>query len=130
MAECCCGSNAPVKLLYACSEAANTGYLADNAARRLAGFGVGRMTCLAVMGGSLSEFMESAKAAGEKFVIDGCSVACGKQIFENLGMPFRHFVLTDYGVQKGKTEITPELIGRTAGMQVEEIAGEFDCTAG
>jgi uncharacterized metal-binding protein len=44
MAECCCGSDVPVKLLYACSEAANTGYLADNAARWLAKLGTGKMT--------------------------------------------------------------------------------------
>jgi len=124
MSECCCGSDVPVKLLYACSGAANTGYLADNAARRLAILGIGKMTCLAAMGGGLSGFMESAKAAGENLVFDGCSVACGKKIFENLGIPYNHFVMTDYGVEKGKTEITPELIAKTAFTLAENIADE------
>ena len=42
--------------------------------------------------------------------MDGCPVACGKKIFERLGLPYTHFVTTDFGVQKGKTEITEDLI--------------------
>jgi uncharacterized metal-binding protein len=114
LAECCCGSDVPVKLLYACWSAANTGYLADNAARRLSKLGIGKMTCLAAMGGGLSGFVESAKAAGGNLVFDGCSVACGKKIFENLGIPYNHYEMTDYGVEKGKTEINSELIAKTA----------------
>jgi uncharacterized metal-binding protein len=124
MAECCCGSDVPVKLLYACSGAANTGYLADNAARRLAKLGIGKMTCLAAMGGGLSGFVESAKAAGGNLVFDGCAVACGKKIFDNLGIPYNHFVMTDYGVEKGKTEITSELIAKTAFTLAEKIPDE------
>ena len=124
MAECCCSSDKQVKFLYACSGAANTGYLADNAARSLAKLGIGKMTCLAAMGGGLSGFVESAKAAGDNLVIDGCSVACGKKIFENLGIPHNHFVMTDYGVEKGKTEITSELIAKTAFTLAEKIADE------
>ena len=124
MAERCCGSDAPVKLLYACSGAANAGYLADNAARRLAKLGIGKMTCLAAMGGGLSGFLESAKAVGRNLVIDGCSAACGKKIFDSLGIPFNHFVMTDYSVEKGKTEITPELIAKTAVSLAEIIADE------
>ena len=122
MAECCCGSDTPVKLLYACSGAANTGYLADNAVRRLAKLGIGKMTCLAAMGGGLSGFVESAKAAGDNLVIDGCSVACGKKIFENLGIPHNHFVMTDFGVEKGETEITPDLIAKTSSALLERIS--------
>ena len=123
MAECCCDSDGKIKLLYACSGAANTGYLADSVSRRLAGLGIGKMTCLAAVGAGLSGFVESARAAEENLVIDGCPVACGKQMFENLGIPFRHFVTTDYGVKKGKTEVTLELIGKTSDTLTEEIAG-------
>lgn len=126
MAECCCGSGDKVRLLYACSGAANTGHLADAVSRRLAKLGIGQMTCLAAMGAELSGFVESAKAAGENLVIDGCPVACGRKIFERLGLPLRSFVMTDYGVQKGKTDITPELIGKTALALAEELADERD----
>lgn len=43
-------------------------------------------------------------------MIDGCSVSCGKIIFEKNNLPYEHFVLTDFDVDKGKTEITTELI--------------------
>jgi uncharacterized metal-binding protein len=124
MAECCCGSDTPVKLLYACSGAANTGYLADSAARRLAKLGIGKLTCLAAMGGGLSGFVETAKAAKANLLLDGCSVACGKKIFENLGIPCSHFVMTDFGVEKGKTDITQDLIAKTAFALAEKIADE------
>jgi len=62
-------------------------------------------------------------------VIDGCPVACGKKIFSSLGIPFHHFLMTDYGVEKGKTEITLELIGKTAFTITEELAGERECTS-
>ena len=130
MADCCCGTGAPVKLLYACSGAANTGYLADNVARALAGRGVGKMTCLAAVGAGLSGFVESARSAGDNIVIDGCPVACGQKVFESLGIPIRHFMTTDYGVEKGKTEITRDLIDRTVGTLAREVAGECDCAAG
>jgi uncharacterized metal-binding protein len=82
------------------------------------------MTCLAAVGGGLSGFLESAKAAAENLAFDGCSVACGKKIFENLGIPHHHFVMTDYGVEKGKTEITSELTSKTTFTLAEKIANE------
>ena len=68
--------------------------------------------------------MESATAAGDNLVIDGCPVAWGKKIFENLGIPYGHFVMTDYGVEKGKTGITSELISKTSFALAERIADE------
>lgn len=111
MAECSCG-NGGVKLIYSCSGAANTGYLADSVSRKLMKDGKGKMTCLAAVGADLSGFIESAKCAEKNIVVDGCPVSCGKKIFEKNGLPFLHFVLTEYGVEKGKTEITPEVINR------------------
>jgi uncharacterized metal-binding protein len=116
MADCrcgtdnCCGADKPVTLIYACSGAANTGYLADQVARGLAQEGPGKMTCLAAMSAGLSGFLESARSAGKNLVIDGCSVSCGKTIFETLGIPFEQHIMTDHGVEKGKTPVTGDLI--------------------
>ncbi len=110
MADCCCGTDKPITLIYACSGAANTGYLADRVARSLAQEGAGKMTCLAAMGAGFSGFLESAKSAGKNLVIDGCPVSCGKRVFENLGIPFDQHIMTDHGVEKGKTQITGEII--------------------
>lgn len=108
--SCDCMSDAPVKLIYACSGVANTGFLADRTARGLMQIGLGKMTCLAAMGAGHSGFVESAKAADENIVIDGCPISCGKRIFEQKGIPFTHLKTTDFGVEKGKTQITDELV--------------------
>jgi uncharacterized metal-binding protein len=121
MAPCCCGSEAPTRLLYACSGVANTGYLADSVSRRLMKEGTGKMTCLAAIGAEQSGFIESAKAADCNIVIDGCPISCGKQIFEKMKLPFAHYKTTDYGIEKGKTDITEEIIREVTG----KISGEI-----
>jgi len=103
-------SDAPLKLIYACSGVANTGFLADRTARGLMQIGLGKMTCLAAVGAGHSGFVESAKAADENIVIDGCPISCGKQIFEQKSIPFTHLKTTDFGVEKGKTAIDDELV--------------------
>ncbi|OHD53584.1 MAG: hypothetical protein A2Y33_06585 [Spirochaetes bacterium GWF1_51_8] len=110
MAECNCGCGQKTNLIYACSGAANTGFLADQVARGLMKDGTGSMTCLAAVGAELSGFVASARGADSNIVIDGCAVGCGAGIFERLGLPYTQFVVTDYGVKKGKTEITGEVI--------------------
>src|SRR5271157_2574661 len=111
MADCSCGSNG-IKLIYACSGAANTGYLADSVARKLMKDGTGKMICLAAIGAEFSGYLESAKSAEKNIVIDGCPDSCGKKIFEKQGLPFEYFIVTDFGVEKGKTEITSEVIDK------------------
>ena len=121
MAECCsCGSN-DLKLIYSCSGAANTGYLADSVARKLMKDNIGKMTCLAAVGAELSGFVESAKCASQNLVIDGCSVACGKAIFDKANLPYEHFILTDMGVEKGKTEITLDVINNMTEQLIAKI---------
>lgn len=113
--SCSSGGDSKTKLIYACAGAANTGYLADQVARKLKGDGAGDMTCLAAVGADLSGFIETARAADKNIVIDGCPVACGKKIFESRDIPFTHFITTDFGVEKKKTEITAEVIDRVTG---------------
>jgi uncharacterized metal-binding protein len=110
--SCSCSGENTTRLLYACAGAANTGYLADQVARKLNRDGAGDMTCLAAVGADLSGFIASAKESGKNIVIDGCPVACGKKIFESRGLSFKHYITTDFGVEKKKTEITPEIIDR------------------
>ncbi len=130
MSDCCCGSDQPVRLIYSCSGAANTGYLADQVSRRLMKEKAGKMTCLAALGADLAGFIESAKAAGMNAVIDGCPVACGQKTFSRLGLPCTHFILTDFGVEKGKTEITAEVIADIADRVAKGIAEGSSATPG
>ncbi|HCG63709.1 MAG: hypothetical protein A2Y31_10775 [Spirochaetes bacterium GWC2_52_13] len=114
---CSCGGDCTVNLLYACSGAANTGLLADQVARTLASDGKGSMTCLAAVGADLSGFLASARSADKNVVIDGCKVACGAKIFTEKGLPFEHYITTDFGVLKGQTPITAEVI-ETVALQI------------
>jgi uncharacterized metal-binding protein len=113
--SCSCGSDDKVKLLYSCSGAANTGYLADQVWRKLMREKVGDGTCLAAIGADLSGFLASAKGADENIIIDGCPVGCGKKAFENKGLLFTQYITTDFDVKKGQTQITQEIINRVAG---------------
>lgn len=119
--SCVCGGDQEVNLIYACSGAANTGHLSDQVMRSLNRDKVGASTCLAAMGADLSGFLTSAREATRNIVLDGCKVACGKKIFEKHGIPHQHFVMTDFGVEKGKTPITGELIETIAGKIAEKV---------
>lgn len=111
MLETCTCSCSGVNLLYACSGAANTGLLADRVARKIMNEGCAKMTCLAGVGAGISGFKKSGQAADKNIIIDGRAVACGKKMFENFGITrFDHCILTDYGVIKGKTQITDRLV--------------------
>ena len=67
--SCSCMSNAPIRLIYACSGVANTGFLADRVARGLNQISLGKMTCLAALGAGVSGFVKSAEEADENIVI-------------------------------------------------------------
>lgn len=118
MAGCSCGGDCETNLIYACSGAANTGLLADQVMRALNRDGVGASTCLAAMGADLSGFIQSAQSATRNIVLDGCKVSCGAKIFQKNGIAYQHYIMTDYGVEKGKTPITGDLIETVA----EQIA--------
>ncbi len=118
---CNCGGTCETNLVYACSGAANTGLLADQVMRTLNREGVADSTCLAAMGADLSGFLESARNATRNIVLDGCKVSCGKRIFEKNGIPYTQFVMTDFGVEKGKTKITGDLVDSIAASIGEKV---------
>lgn len=115
---CSSGKN---RLVYACSGAANTGYLSDQVARRLSLQGEAKMTCLAGIGAELDGFIRGAAGAELNLVIDGCATACGRKAFERLDLACSDVVLTDFKVEKGKTVIDEGIIARVA----EEISSAF-----
>lgn len=109
---CGCGNERNV-IITACSGAANTGLMSDRVARGLRADSVGSMICLAALGADLSGYIESARGADQNLVIDGCPVGCGKKIYDKLGIPCTQIVMTDFGAEKGKTEITDALVAQT-----------------
>jgi uncharacterized metal-binding protein len=107
MADCCSGG---VKLLYSCSGAADVGQIADQVSRRLRDKGFARLTCLAGIGADLSGFVESARGADVNITIDGCGTMCAKKALERIGVSATSFVLTDFGIEKGKTPFTEKIV--------------------
>ena len=88
MAGCGCGceNSSSNWLVYACSGAANTGYLADSVARRFSIQGLGKMTCLAAVASNLSGILESAIAV-DNIIIDGCPVPAGSEFLMTMDCP-------------------------------------------
>jgi uncharacterized metal-binding protein len=104
---CACGGG--VRLLFPCSGAADTGEISDRAARRLARGGLGRMFCLAAIGGRVPAKMDSMKAADEIWAIDGCKEDCARRTLELAGFTVsKHLRVTDCGFEKGKSPATDE----------------------
>jgi uncharacterized metal-binding protein len=102
-------------LIFACSGAADLGAISDQAARKMTREGAGKMFCLTGVGGRVPGIMEKTKAASRILAIDGCSLDCAKKCLELAGIAhFKHLRITDMGMEKGKTPVTEENIGKVA----------------
>ncbi len=109
----CCGAAAQV--IFACSGSADVGKIADLAARKLSDEGVGKMSCLAGVGGRVSVIMETTRAAQTVLAIDGCPLHCARNTLEQAGFrKFEHVCLSDLGMEKAKTPVTEETIAKVA----------------
>jgi len=97
----CACSTAP-KLIFPCSGAADVGEIADRTARRLTKEGVGKMYCLAGIGGRVNDIIVNAQAAGKILAIDGCPKDCARHTLEHAGFTdVAHLQLSDIGFAKG-----------------------------
>lgn len=116
--KCACSCNCdsgPTALVYPCSGAADTGEIADRAARRLDAEDKAWMSCLAGIGGRVSGLMANAAAAPALLAIDGCPQDCAKKTLELAGFTkVKHVRVTDLGFKKGRSPATEEAIGKVA----------------
>lgn len=116
--KCACSCNedsGPPALVYPCSGAADTGEIADRAARRLDAEDKAWMSCLAGIGGRVSGLMANAAAAPALLAIDGCPQDCAKKTLALAGFTnIRHVRVTDLGFKKGQTPATDEAIRKVA----------------
>jgi uncharacterized metal-binding protein len=122
----CACSGAPT-LIFACSGAADVGAVADQAARGLTRDGVGKMYCLAGVGGRVPGILTTTAAAGKILAIDGCGLDCAKSTLEQGGFEASaHVRLSDIGLEKGKSPANAENIARAveAGKAALEAAPE------
>jgi uncharacterized metal-binding protein len=111
--KCTC-SGAP-DLMFSCSGAADTAEIADRAVRQLHREGAAKMFCLAGIGGRVELILLNTQAAGSIVTVDGCDTDCAKRTLERAGFKnFTHIRVTDLGMEKGNTEVTPERIDAVA----------------
>jgi uncharacterized metal-binding protein len=110
------------KLIFACSGAADVGEIADRAARKMNKEGVGKMFCMAGIGGRVSGIMKTTEAASEILAIDGCPLNCTKASLEQAGFKdFKHLQLADLGMEKGKSPPAEENIATVAQKAAEML---------
>ncbi len=122
--SCSCSSRP--KLIFACSGAADVGAIADQAARKLNRDGVGKMFCLAGVGGRVPGIMKSTEAAAAILVIDGCPLSCAANCLRQADFTeFQHLQLAELGMEKGKTAITEENIAKAAAKGAELMPGDI-----
>lgn len=118
-ANCCSGG---LTLIFACSGAADVGEIADRAARILTKDGIGKMFCLAGIGGRVSGIMKTTEAASKILAIDGCELDCVKNCLQQAGFAeFEHFRVTDLGMQKGTSTPSDESVAEVAQKAAEML---------
>ena len=117
--DCCGGATV---LIYPCSGSADVGEIADHAARLLTKEGVGKMHCLAGIGGRVPGITLSAQAAGKILAIDGCAQDCASKALSVAGIQgFSQIRVTDHGMPKGRTPVTDESTKHIADEAIQAI---------
>ena len=117
-----CECSAAPTLIFACSGAADVGHVTDLAARKLTAMGVGKMFCLAGIGGRISGIMKTTQAASQVLAIDGCPLDCVKHCLEEAGFTeFEHLQLADLDLVKGKTVASDEVVARVTDAAANKL---------
>lgn len=110
-----CSTTPSVKLVFACSGAADVGAIADQAARQLTKAGKGKMFCTVGLGGNVEPILETTRAASTILAIDGCPLDCTKRSLAEAGFDqCLHLRVTDLGMTKGETEISDANVSKVA----------------
>lgn len=110
---CACGT-AP-KLIFTCSGGSDVGEITDKAARKMTKDGIGKMYCLAGIGGRVSGITATTESVKDILVIDGCPLDCAKKTMETAGFnKFYHLRLSDIGMPKGNTPVSDDTVSKVA----------------
>jgi uncharacterized metal-binding protein len=108
------------KLIFPYSGGSDVGAITDRAARLLTKQGVGKMYCLAGIGGRVSGIVETTKAVETVLVIDGCPQDCARKTLELAGFTgYAHLRLTDIGLNKGESPATDAHVAQAAARAQE-----------
>jgi uncharacterized metal-binding protein len=96
-------------LLFPCAGGSNVGQIANDAAVKLEQSGVGRLYCLAGIGGHVEGMVKHAQSVPFTVAIDGCATGCARKTLEHAGIePTIHVTVTELGIKKELTYEYPE----------------------
>lgn len=100
------------RIVYGCAGCSDVGEVSDLVSRKLRRKGYAQPTasCLAGIGAGIQSFVDAAKSVDEVITVDGCGILCAKKIIENIGISPRAYILTEMGLEKGKTQISDEVV--------------------
>lgn len=114
MSGCNCGDGVPEvsRIMYPCDGCADVGEVSDQVCRKLRreGFAQASMSCLSGIAAHMQPFIDAAKKANQVVAVDGCPVGCAKKVLEHVELSPVSYVLTQMGLEKGKTEVTQQVI--------------------
>lgn len=112
MGCCDCKTGEKSRIVYACAGCADVGEVSDLVSRKLRQIGFAQKTasCLAGIGAGIESFIQAAKDVDEVVTIDGCGIACARKMIEGISIQPTAVILTDMGLEKGKTHVTLELV--------------------
>ena len=122
-----CACDPASTLIFACSGAADTGALADQAARKLMKDGMGKMYCLAGVGGRIDPLMKGTATAKTILALDGCPLGCTRHTLEKAGFKVtRHICVTDLGLTKGQSPVTDGNVAKVAEAGKKALGANSD----
>lgn len=86
--------------------------------------GIGKMFCLAGLGGKVEAILNSTRKAERILVIDGCPQQCARKTLEQAGIAkFQSLELSTLGLTKGKSPATDENIRKVADQAKRVLVG-------
>jgi uncharacterized metal-binding protein len=101
--------------IFSCSGAADVGGIGDGAARKLSSEGIAKMYCLAGVGARVEQIVTNAELAESLISVDGCENDCSLKVLRAAGFkPALHIRITELGMEKGNTPISPSRIESVA----------------
>ncbi len=112
--------------MFACSGAADTAEIADRAVRQVHREHLAKMYCLAGIGGHIEPITVNTQAANSITAVDGCDNDCARRTLEQAGFTdFVHIRVTDLGMEKGNSEVTPERVAAVADRVRSALRGQI-----
>lgn len=123
MTNCSGNIQEVTRMVYACAGCADVGEVSDKVCRQLRreGFAQASMSCITGIAAHLQPFIDAAKKANQVIAVDGCSILCAKKVLEHVDISPSSYVLTEMGLEKGKTEVTLQVVNEIK----EKIKNDF-----